>query len=148
MLGSSVVAQSEHMLLAGGGATAFPSGALWNNAIHSISLHTWSESQDQDELQVKLLEVPKITNIASGPDLDHRVVGGAPQMLAIPRMQLGSAEDFRAVLDRRQPVIIEGLDFGVCLTDWTPEYLADRVGPETEVSTGLSCCSRILLTML
>jgi tRNA wybutosine-synthesizing protein 4 len=137
MLGSSVTVHSDHLLVAGGGTTTFAAGSLWNETLHTINISQNFKGLDQILSHIELLEVPKINSAASGPDHDPSVAGEPPPMINIPRIRLGNAENFRTVLNRRKPVIIEGLDFGACLTEWTPEYLTAQVGPETEVSSGL-----------
>ncbi|RAL67187.1 hypothetical protein DID88_007964 [Monilinia fructigena] len=42
-------------------------------------------------------------------------------------------ENFDRILDAGKPVILEGLDVGLCIEKWTPEYLKDKIGAEREV---------------
>jgi tRNA wybutosine-synthesizing protein 4 len=49
------------------------------------------------------------------------------------RVRITSAADWYAVLQSREACILEDLNFGSCITKWTPEYLQSAVGPEKKV---------------
>ena len=134
MLGSSTIAQGGHLIVLGGGATCFPVGSFWAGGVHTIKIPVNSPGLHGIPNTVEYLESPKITSRTTGrdhinPEEDRALVPVTP----IPRRRLMGTRDFEQILRERKPVVIEGLDFGACLTEWTPQHLAERVGPETQV---------------
>lgn len=134
LLGTSVSTYRNHLVLSGGGATTYPAGNLWAKGLHTIDLSSVSEYPVSRLPHIDLLGSPRITLVSASQTRDPSGDSAPVSLTAIPRIRLETAEDFRAILRERKPVIIEGLDFGPCLTKWTPAYLTDRVGLETEVS--------------
>lgn len=132
MLGSSAAAYRDQLVIVGGGAATYCSNAIWTEGVHAIAIVPNRPVMDLSS--VRLLESPILTTISAGPDTVLSTCDDTVAVKSIPRLQLRGPEEFRTVLENRTPVIIEGLDFGVCLTSWTPQYLCAQVGPDTQAS--------------
>ena len=51
----------------------------------------------------------------------------------IPRVRVISREQFDRILKAAKPAILEGLDFGPCVKDWTIDHLKQKIGADREV---------------
>jgi tRNA wybutosine-synthesizing protein 4 len=132
MLGSSAVVYRDHLIIVGGGNAGYQSNTLWTEGLYAIKINTNSPVSDLNG--IRLMESPRMTTAPEDVDVDVSTNNAIVPLTIIPRMHLNSPEDFRSVLENRKPAILEGLDFGPCLTKWTPQYLCDQVGSDTQVS--------------
>lgn len=140
MIGSSVLSVNGSLVVFGGGATCFSMGTFWETGIYSAEIpHRFLRASAQapsssTPISLKYLESPQLINSGEGiHQPDHRAAKAT--LTTIPRVTLKTERDFQEVLRDRKPVIIEGLSFGACLEKWTPDYMAERLGPTKEVSS-------------
>ncbi|KAG8627900.1 hypothetical protein KVT40_003773 [Elsinoe batatas] len=128
VVGLSVLTVGEEIVLLGGGATCFSFGTFWNT---SQVLHTSIFGGSTWNVQGP--SIPHRTgSIAAAVD-DTAAVSRRNSPTQVPGKTLSSPEAFQTMLLTNQPVIIEGLDLGPCLSKWTPQYLKDTVGHDRNV---------------
>lgn len=75
------------------------------------------------------------------PKAQGDVVQTAPPLVQVCRLKINSSDEFQTVLRAGSPAIIEGLNLGTCIKEWTPEGLKEKIGGDRKV--GL-----IFLTMI
>ncbi|KAH7146584.1 S-adenosyl-L-methionine-dependent methyltransferase [Dactylonectria macrodidyma] len=136
MIGSSVVALRNQLVLLGGGATCFSMGTYWETGVYSVDASDISSSHGRgppgQNMSISYVDSPKLTQF-SGDLVEQTQVPAKATLKAIARVRLDSDSDFQQVLQARKPVIIEGLDLGQCVENWTPEYMVHRLGEKKEV---------------
>lgn len=137
MVGSSVISLNNHLIILGGGGTCFSMGTFWETGIYSIDTSGVFPSHLNEStcgaINISYVDSPKVTH--SSADLAGRTrTAEKVTMTTIPRVRLNSDSDFKEVLRNRKPVIIEGLDLGQCVENWTPKYMVQRLGEKKEVS--------------
>lgn len=144
MIGSSAIAGGNKLIVFGGGATCFSMGTFWDTGVYTAQLPNMDPSS-QSNTRNEAEDLPSITFIES-----RRVVGSTPSqsdstlladakakasITAIHRKSVTSGEDFQQILRDGKPVVLESLNLGRCLQDWTPNHMVDRVGGEKQVVT-------------
>jgi len=126
LIGHNVVYDSNanEIVIIGGGGVCFSFGSFWNEKI--FRLH---QPSGRYPLQPwKLLEEaapPKIAPILFGP--------ANKDQSQLPRIRVMTAEQWHTILRSSKACILEGLQFGPCVTKWTPQYLKSVLGPEKQV---------------
>jgi tRNA wybutosine-synthesizing protein 4 len=139
MVGSSTVLKDKTLTVLGGGATCFSMGTYWETKSYQLDISGLvgrDHSISMDNC-CQYLESPRI--LAKVDDEDTPTASSKRASIAkVPRVTLRSPEHFEELLRDGKPVIIESLDLGPCHESWTPEYMADRVGREKEVSSWLA----------
>ncbi|KAF7546729.1 hypothetical protein G7Z17_g8218 [Cylindrodendrum hubeiense] len=78
------------------------------------------------------VDSPKVTHSSAGL-VERTHTAAKATTTTIPRVRLNSDSDFQEVLRNRKPVIIEGLNLGQCMENWTPEYMVQCLGEKKEV---------------
>ncbi|TDZ32371.1 tRNA wybutosine-synthesizing protein 4 [Colletotrichum trifolii] len=139
MIGSSVATLRDgHIAIVGGGATCFSMGTFWAPGSYSLSLEasqfcvsSRTRQQLAKPIPVRFLKTVEITPRTE--PLRTRALSDVATR-PVPRIQLGSEEHFRHILDVGEPVIIEDLCIGTCISSWTPEYMTNAVGVDREVT--------------
>ncbi|KAI9787133.1 MAG: tRNA methyltransferase ppm2 [Geoglossum umbratile] len=121
-VGSSVVSTPEAMLIIGGGATCFSFGTYWNDGLWALSV------DGQDRLSWRFQE-----NVAGSSSSDVRPTAPSHTISHVQRISIKSGQDFEALLSKAQPAILEGLDIGDCIQNWTFTYLKERIGAGRQV---------------
>ncbi|KAI5457239.1 hypothetical protein BGZ63DRAFT_427960 [Mariannaea sp. PMI_226] len=138
MIGCSAMFLGGTLCLVGGGATCFSMGTFWETGIYTI---------DTSSIFPELLQRRKtherniIIQYQDSPRLSHYPVAVSEvrkgttklQMNTIPRVSLNKESSFQDILRKRKPVIIEGLDLGGCVENWTPENMVQRLGYTKEI---------------
>jgi tRNA wybutosine-synthesizing protein 4 len=56
-----------------------------------------------------------------------------PSLETIPRIRLESSSTFAEIMKAGKPVILEQADLGICVKNWTADYLVSRVGKDRKV---------------
>ncbi|EEP80378.1 predicted protein [Uncinocarpus reesii 1704] len=128
---SSSPVEGGKILIAGGGAVCFSFGTFWNGG-------TWLLQDAAPDATNSWLVVEVASNSEQGP---ARTIAGTPQpiinnqdsLVTIPRIKITSSQEFRTIVDKSKPVILEGLDIGPCVRLWTKEYLQKSVGSDRKV---------------
>lgn len=143
MVGSSVLARGGQLTVFGGGAVCFSMGSYWELRSWDIELPPDSQDSYYGPLYsgpgtCEYLESPKVLGKAQD-EIESRQNGAEigtkakATITPIPRVRLTSGGDFRRYLQDGKPVVIEGLNIGDCLEKWTPAYMIEQVGKETQV---------------
>lgn len=138
MVGSSVVSLNSGLVIVGGGATCFSMGTFWDTGVYTADFT--NVVSDLSGTRSTICKPPSI-GYADSPKLTHPSCDGADRLMsqgkatitAIPRVQFKSGTSMEKLIKERQPVIIEGLDLGGCVSKWTPEYMVQRLGEAKEV---------------
>ena len=125
LVGHDVTIQerSGDIIIVGGGGVCFSFGSFWNGNIFQLN------KSGAPIRQWKLLEETSARPIP----LLHSSTAQV-QSKQIRRIKIVSQEQWHQVLQSSQVCVLEGLDFGSCVSKWTPEYLKSCVGPEKQVT--------------
>ena len=128
LVGHDVTTQenSDHIIIVGGGGVCFSFGSFWNKKIFLMS----QSGKDVAIQQWKLVEETSLRH-------QQTQLSSTPQNLlrskTIRRIRLTAPEQWHQILLSSEVCILEGLDFGTCVTKWTAEYLKSTVGPDKQV---------------
>ncbi|KAL7624451.1 tRNA methyltransferase ppm2 [Parahypoxylon ruwenzoriense] len=134
---STGLADNGQLVIMGGGATCFSMGTYWN--LGCYTLRYISENLElKDSLEktgqwdfsrvVEVTEEIERKHTAFSPSSKHAV-----DMIDIPKLRIGTAAEFLAVLKAGKPVIIEASDLGDCTRTWSLDYIVERLGFNREV---------------
>jgi hypothetical protein len=92
-------------------------------------------SYDYDKRPWKLVQTVEIK-----PQGNSEGLSGAwpavtkPDISPIHKIKLRSAKESAHIMQAAQPVVMEGLDLGTCVSNWTLDYLQGNVGEDRKVS--------------
>lgn len=132
LVGHSVtLAEDNHAVILGGGATCFSMGTYWNRGPYSFRLDTSDDIVDSLKYVQTVETVPGIAN----GDVARTGSPGTsgPKITSISRISLHSAEDFAKILTTGQPAVLSDLDLGPCVSNWGLDYIVQKVGAERMV---------------
>lgn len=136
MIGSSVVPNHAGLTVLGGGATCFSMGTFWETRSFQVDFpQVVLEVLNRDGGSPAACEYLESPKILPNPHQDASARGTreTASITQIPRVKLASASAFEDILREGKPFVLEDLDVGACVNDWTPECLVDRVGKDLEV---------------
>ncbi|CAL3962524.1 unnamed protein product [Diplocarpon coronariae] len=141
LIGSTVFATKNSLVITGGSAVCFSFGTFWNKGCYTLSVSSGDkhhrENQSPDESSELPTGVWKLvqTITAEAPRLASgaRSSAGPFSMVTVERVRLGPNTDFEKILQASTPVIFEKADIGPCTTAWTAEYLKQKVGSDREI---------------
>jgi len=127
LIGHDVAQQQESgdIIILGGGGVCFSFGSFWNDEI--LRLHLGNEDSSSSEGWKLIHESPAPLQAEATTAI---LSGHATE---IERIRVTTREQWHQVLQQSRVTVLEGLDFGSCLSRWTPEYLKQAVGPEKTV---------------
>ncbi|TVY41335.1 tRNA wybutosine-synthesizing protein [Lachnellula subtilissima] len=131
LVGATIMATNNSILIMGGGATCFSFGTFWNGGCYTLSPSPSSDSSDAFGFVKTIAPQPQIIGIQTSVPTKHT----SAKLTTVHRMRIMSPEDFDQILQTAVPVILEGLAIGSCTEKWTDEYLKETVGPEREVNS-------------
>jgi tRNA wybutosine-synthesizing protein 4 len=145
MIGSSVAARRDSLIVLGGGATCFSMGTFWETGAYELRLSDGPSqvgaSCPRPNTPLASMELVQTAKLVGASRTEEKAPQGSQAqaqaqvpVVDIPRIKLGEGTSFEDLLRDRKPVVIEGLQLGDCVRNWTPEYLVDRVGANTEVN--------------
>ena len=137
LIGHSAYNGGDSVALAGGGAVCFSFGTYWNHCIYSIQMGGRRAESIWSHVEARKLSPesnrPKEKNDASpGLSMSWGVTETAKSVT--PRMRLEDSRDFERVVRISNPVVMEGMDLGPCITEWSLEALKVKVGANRPVS--------------
>lgn len=140
MVGSAALLSKNALYLLGGGATCFSFGTFWETGIYAVdisrvvpALSQWT-ALNHTVADIRHLDSPKVTHSTANVQGSSGSGGkGETSLTSIPRVRLSSDAEFKEILRKRKPVIIEGLSLGGCVESWTPENMTQRLGETKEV---------------
>ncbi|KAI9803393.1 MAG: tRNA methyltransferase ppm2 [Piccolia ochrophora] len=133
LIGCSVFATGDQVVLFGGGAVCFSFGTFWNTGVWTLSNQHSNEAPWclQDKIETLPTDLP--TEIDS-PNATLRVDKSTKPIL-VPTVRITSSEDFEQIIQQGKPVIISDLDIGPCTDLWcNTSYLSEKVGRERIVT--------------
>lgn len=112
----------------GGGATCFSFGNYFNTGI-------WILYDREAGLSTDWTIAPiKTAVLASSKEKKSTIVANNQRRVdPVPLTQVRSTEDFAALIRWDQPRIIQDLDFGPCVKNWSLEYLKEITSPARTV---------------
>ncbi|KAK4164974.1 tRNA wybutosine-synthesizing protein 4 [Cladorrhinum sp. PSN259] len=127
---STVALGGGQIVTMGGGATCFSMGTFWNKGVYTLRF-----SSDKSSL---LWVHQKTIDIIAGERsfmAQKQPANGdvRAQIKSIERIKLKTKDDFVKIVRTGRPVIVEGLDLGSCVSSWSLEYIAEKVGKESKV---------------
>ncbi len=137
---SAVLTSDGNVVVVGGGATCFSMGTFWNKGVYSWRFPTIGSdgavaSQPPPrwahEKTVDINPVQRTIPVAAKKQSTNE----APHITLIPRVKLKTPDDFINIVRKGQPVVLEGLDLGSCVSAWTTDYLVDKVGADRKVGS-------------
>ncbi len=131
LVGHSVHACKDSVALAGGGAVCFSFGTYWNQHIYSIQTggpgknRTWTYDQGK-KWHSDAQRFQGSNNILTSPHITGTL--GTIPMSVIPRVILKDSQEFERIVKTSKPVVMEDMDLGPCITEWSLEALKVKVG--------------------
>lgn len=141
LIGTSAISNGDSIIIMGGSAVCFSFGTFWNKGCYTLTTkYSVGPESGEDATNdttcapwefVHTFDgaaVPKPTPISLSSSAP-----GTQALVKVPRVKVNSSVEFDKILDASKPVILEGLDIGVCTKEWTSEYLKDKVGADREV---------------
>ena len=131
--GHSTYSDLDNVAIVGGGAVCFSFGTHRNEGICTLKCSDDSPTQAWRPYEVSARTITKHDDESSVHE-DEIPAHQHSNPPAVPRICVQDKKDFEKVLNRSQPVIIEGLDIGTCTHAWTLDYLKAKVGESRSVS--------------
>ncbi len=132
------------VLFLGGGAVCFSFGTFWTEgtwiltAADSSLENNWTVVRAENAQPAKATASESTKKRRPKPKNYKSTTKVAP----IPRVKVETADGFQQILDKGQPVVIEGSEIGPCTELWTKDYLVNAVGSDRKVG-----CSHDLLSI-
>ncbi|KMU78766.1 leucine carboxyl methyltransferase 2 [Coccidioides immitis RMSCC 3703] len=128
---SSFPVAERKVLIVGGGAVCFSFGTYWNGGTWLLQDATPNAVNEWLPVEPSIdSEQSPARTITATP---QPVVTSADSLVTVSRVKIASPRDFRTIVDKSRPVILEGLDIGPCVESWTKEYLRNAVGHDRKV---------------
>ena len=134
LIGHSAYAYQDSVALAGGGAVCFSFGTYWN-----LSIYTLQTSDDSpgvvwnlDQSRISNADTQTLKGSEYGPT-NSIMPRTDTAMSATPRISLEDPRDFKRIVEISNPVVMEDMDLGPCVSEWSLEALKFKVGAHREV---------------
>lgn len=134
LIGHCAFASKDSLIIFGGGAVCFSFGAYWNQCIWTFQIrsneHTSSWTVDKDKACIFRAESNSVEELVQTTGLvsqDRQV------MESIERTHVESSNVFERRLQISKPFIMEALDLGPCVTEWTLDILENKIGAHQSV---------------
>lgn len=121
-VGHNAFASSDNVAILGGGAVCFSFGTFWNETILTMSN---CDLAPKPFLEVHPQEPSRF------PGKKFTVDNFKPSHLGgtiLREKQVKSPQDFLQVLNDGRPIVMRNMAIGSCTTDWTPQYLIEKIG--------------------
>lgn len=136
LIGHCTFASKDSIIIFGGGAVCFSFGSYWNQCIWTLqtqgSEKTSSWALDKNEECISRADSNQVHVKKLG-----QTTGLVPQdgqfEEAIERCQVESSRDFERRLQSSKPFVVEDLDLGPCVTEWTLDDLETKIGADRSV---------------
>lgn len=126
---SAIVGSS--VIVASGGVVCFSFGTFWNNYIWQICDASVDTPEEWQYLHFTEKRSTKITGASiRGPLIEPSEPN---EIQTIPRVTIQTATDFESIMNQAKPVVITGLDIGVCTEKWSKEYLVETLGSDRKI---------------
>lgn len=142
LIGTSAISNGDSIIIMGGSAVCFSFGTFWNKGCYTLTTKysvgpESGEDATNDTTGAPWEFVHTFDGAAAPKPTPISLSSSAPgtqALVKVPRVKVNSSVEFDKILDASKPVILEGLDIGVCTKEWTSEYLKDKVGADREVN--------------
>lgn len=123
------------VLFLGGGAVCFSFGTFWTEGTWILTAADSSLENDWTVVRAEHTQPAKTTTSkpAKKRRLKPKNYKSTTKVAPIPRVKVETADEFQQILDKAQPVIIEGSEIGPCTELWTKDYLVNAVGNDRKV---------------
>lgn len=140
LVGHSVFGSKGALIIVAGGAVCFSFGTFWNQKVWTMQAQF---SGGEEEPVWSLERNPEWSMLSAPPfprrntETDHQTTpittlvnnaDNTPTVRAILRGRVETARHFDRIIDRSTPFVIEGLDLGSCVTEWTLDNLERKIG--------------------
>lgn len=116
--------KTDEILIIGGGGVCFSFGSFWNEKIFRLRS---SFAHNPPQPWKLLEELPPLKRNSTAYEYSPQ------ESTELRRVRMTTPEEWRDVLRSSKACVLEGLNFGPCISKWTPEYLKSAVGPEKQV---------------
>jgi tRNA wybutosine-synthesizing protein 4 len=133
LIGLSAVSTGESILIMGGSAVCFSFGTSWNKGVYLV--------QTPDTINTSSVECWNYTHTVGSSSFPSRPTALAVstsnkpfELIQVRRVRLDEFCDFQSVLQTGRPVVLEGLELGSCVSEWTLQGLKTKIGSSREVS--------------
>ncbi|EKD12261.1 uncharacterized protein L3040_000269 [Drepanopeziza brunnea f. sp. 'multigermtubi'] len=140
LIGSTVVASGQSLVITGGSAVCFSFGTYWNKGCYTLhtelseSCMSGASGLDSKAESTEIWKLAQTVAAQTPPKIPVTPNTTDPvTMTSISRVQLRSATDFSQALQTSAPIIFEKVDLGPCVQSWTMGYLKEKVGIDREV---------------
>lgn len=118
---STSAARPGKVQILGGGAVCFSFGTYWNEGNWTL--------RDAADISTDNWVLKEPSSSAYQPQTQRDRAGLSDKSHpSIPKVRIDYPSDFTRIVDKAQPVVLEGLDIGPCCQLWTKEYLRDAIG--------------------
>ncbi len=140
----------------GGGAVCFSFGSCWNNILF-LSQKQLNKPKGVTQLLGKInygLKIENETRVVKrsiNPVIDSSNALGVSSFEKVIPIESIDFKDLTESLwsliqSRKQPIVFKNCDLGSCLTDWSAEYLKNKVGSERQVVVHKASCKESTLS--
>lgn len=141
LVGHSVFGSKSALIIVAGGAVCFSFGTIWNQKVWTMQAQFSSGEEEpvwslERNPEWSMLNAPPIPR--QNTETDHQTTqsvttlvnnaDNVPTIGAIQRGRVETARHFDRIIDRSTPFVIEGLDLGSCVTEWTLDNLERKIG--------------------
>lgn len=142
LIGTSAISNGDNIIIMGGSAVCFSFGTFWNKGCYTLTTKHSDDPKSGEnatnDASCKPWKFVHTFDAAAAPKSSPTSLSssapGTQILVKVPRVKINSSVEFDKILDASKPIILEGLDIGVCTQEWTSEYLKDKVGAEREVN--------------
>ncbi|KAL2135617.1 hypothetical protein VTI74DRAFT_7764 [Chaetomium olivicolor] len=140
-VGHSAISMPDgRVVVIGGGATCFSMGTFWNSGVYTLRIPAVDGKEPEAAASSTRWVHETTIDIATDQPPAPRAAkprsgDGKASITPIPRVKLETADDFLRILRAGQPVVLEGLGLGSCVSAWTLDYLVDKVGEDRKESS-------------
>lgn len=143
LVGHSVFGSTGALIIVAGGAVCFSFGTVWNKRVWTIHPQLDYGSSGEEEAVWSIERNPdyciiSTPNSQQNTKTDHQTIQSVttpvinmdnfPSVVSIQRGRVETARHFDQIVDRSTPFVIEGLDLGSCVTEWTLDNLEKKIG--------------------
>ncbi|KAL9000082.1 MAG: hypothetical protein Q9169_001157 [Polycauliona sp. 2 TL-2023] len=135
LIGHSVCTSKDTLLIAGGGAVCFSFGSYWNMTTWTLNFPTVCKPEMPSRRFVAEVDVPP--QYDSVRELEAEDAGSAPLEVQsklmseeVQRVRVETEADFDTLMHLGRPFVMEGLDLGSCIKNWTVPTLIRKIGTE------------------
>ena len=140
LVGHSMVKAAHSIAIIGGGVTCFSFGSLWNDhsyilkRVETVELpftRDGNVGKDAPAIPSHQHLTKAASNSREGVTREHKLLPGTnPE---IPRTRITKANEFDLKVQESRPFVLEGLDIGSCVEEWSLHALRTKVGIDREV---------------